>query len=745
MVPKSARINVPPSGFFGWFTCTIREPLESLPRLVGLDAYFYLRYVKFLIQLNCILAVIMIPILLPIHFTGSPDQSTDFLSRFSIANIGADNSACYTAHLILSIFSFIVCMGLFYHELMSYEKIRAKHMVRNYLPCSSTILLIKGLHTQYNSPELLMHHFGNQADHIQYIWFNRDYSELTSLVEKQQSTLHKLETEISWKATMKAMNDVAPFWASWIARVQRPKQSVPLLLDELNSINGQTLTFQSQQDIFNPVNSCFIRFENRLSCYIASRSFGTSEYGKPTPGTEVYSSVCPEEIIWSNLSMSTWLEWCIYGLAVTADYIVIFGWAIPVAVVSMVTQVEYLAQLAPSLTWMLAYPNLAKFMNSVIAPTALSCLTSQVPRIFRALAHWKGYPTKTMVEMDIQKYLFVFLFVQLFLIVTLATGLPGLVLRMVVNTSEGAISLASSLPKATNFFISYLVASALTTAGNSLLQIEALWNRCWLEFWSMTPRARFNKMYKFPKISWGTCFPLATNIGAISLAYALVSPLILVAALGGTSVLFVAFKYRVTYTYVPRSTADGNYYPRAIFQLFSGIYCQQLSLMGTLLLVNLPIHAFFAGMLLVGSINAHHYLNKTFQNVNAKIPIESAQQRGNHESTSEDGDESDVETSSSSYWGKALANIDVECEKISPGEREILNKQILNHPSVRALRPVIWIPKDPANYAASKVDEINSRYANVRASCSGAKVDPSGEIIVTQVPPDFDLLKILKL
>lgn len=763
IVPRHMRVPPVPPGMLSWLQVTLRTPLHSIPHTVGLDAYFFLRYLLFVIVMNGVLGCIMVPVLLPLHFTGG-GESRNVLDKLTVSNISLENSQRHIAHLLLCICSVVTLVQAFRMELQTYYRIRANHLLRDYAPESSSTLLIKGLYPEYQTSDAIYRFYGGLNGQVRHIWFNRDFTALHRLVRRQKKLLDMLETQSTWliekcqeskeEYDVKEATITGNLWRQYLGDAElegmhaRKGSLLTWLKSELSRVNSQVFLMQSQADLFSQVNSCFIQFDSSLACFMATRVMGVN--GKKCsngPGAQCFDDVYPMDVVWTNLSMRTYLESVLRGLAEVLDYFVIFGWALPVAIVSMITQVEYMAELAPRLQILVRNPRLTKVMTSIISPLVLSWLTSQVPFIFRTLAELKGYPTRTLVEMDVQKYLFLFMFFQLFLIVTLATGLPSLAMRILLNASEGAITLASSLPKATTFFISYLIASSMTCSGNTLLQLENIFRHHWARFFNTTPRQKLVDLSAFQPLMWGSLYPTVTNICSISLAYSLVSPIILFAAVLGSSCLFVAFKYRIIFCYVPQCIADGNYYPRAIFQLFSGIYCQELSLLGTLLLAQQPVLAGLSAALIIMTMVAQHRLNKSFQDMNTRIPIDASNPATTTpivKQTSPDIKFQDL-SPSTDQWISLFDDLDTEFHSLSRAQQEEVTKQLFVHPDVRAQRPCVWLPRDEKGIAVDQATEMQTLFTDLRASCSGAELMPDGSIAITQAPPDFDARNLMRI
>lgn len=637
------------NGLISWILPVFKTRNTIIMETLGLDAYFFLRFIVFAMILCGAIGIPFIITLLPVHLKGKR-EGVNGLDRISLLNVADSQPSLLAAHLLLSFACMIACMVIFNVELKSYFQIRAKYMINKSEEDASgsvSTILVKDINRKYCNEKLVAQLFSglvknwNGTNTVKKVWFNRDYSKLHSLVNRRNSILYRLEHEElwlierclgvgeslpeTWRNGNKDATITGNLWREFMSpenlKLMYGKRGnkIVWLKGELSHLNSEIHALQ-RNDLLSPIsNSCFIQFSNNLSAFVASRSLISSD--KLGSRVKVYGQVYPADIIWSNLCASTWQRRASRLISIVLNFMIIFGWAIPVALISIATQVDTMAHWMPQIHGAATSPGASYLMNSVMTPILVSSLTATIPYFFRVLSKFKGFPTNTLVEMDVQNYLFLFMFFQLFLIVTISTGLPALILTMLVNTSEGAITLANSLPKATTFFISYVLASSLTTAGNSLLQSQQLYWAIYYRLFSRTPREKFRMRYMTSTIYWGSVYPLLSNVTSIAIAYSLISPIILVSVVIGLGALYVAFKYRILYCYIPRCIADGDYYPKAIFQLFAGIYCQQISLLGTLLVSGQIVMATMASMIIIATVISHRHLRSVFVDMKTRIPV----------------------------------------------------------------------------------------------------------------------------
>lgn len=120
---------------------------------------------------------------------------------------------------------------------------------------------------------------------------------------------------------------------------------------------------------------------------------------------------------------------------------------------------------------------------------------------------------------------FVFLVINGFIVVTLSSGLIASLPLLAKNPGSIAGLLATNLPTASNFYLSYLTTTGLGGAGSSLLQIVTLaLYYVFLFLLASTPRKVFKIKFKMEGDEWGTLFPATTIFVVIGLAYTTIAP-----------------------------------------------------------------------------------------------------------------------------------------------------------------------------------------------------------------------------
>lgn len=103
---------------------------------------------------------------------------------------------------------------------------------------------------------------------------------------------------------------------------------------------------------------------------------------------------------------------------------------------------------------------------------------------------------------------------------TLSSGIIAALPQLVKNPTSIPSLLATQLPQASNFFLTYTILQGLTGTASGFLQIVPL-AIYYVKLFLMgsTPRSVYTIKYTLRNIQWGTLFPATTLIAVISTYY----------------------------------------------------------------------------------------------------------------------------------------------------------------------------------------------------------------------------------
>jgi hypothetical protein len=418
----------------------------------------------------------------------------------------------------------------------------------------------------------------------------------------------------------------SPTWFPGIPLIGKKVDRIYHLRRELARLNLEIETDQNQPEKFPYMNSAFIQFNHQVAAHMCCQSLS---HHIPQQMAPRLVEISPEDVIWANMSMKWWERYLRSGVVLLVCAGLVILYAVPVAFTSILNKVSTLAEVVHWLSWLTKLPPVAiSIIQGILPPVLLSVILLLVPMIFRLLITQQGVPTGNDKELGVQTWYFAFLFIQVFLVVTISNGLLSFFRNAASDPGSIVRTLSENLPKASNYFFTYLTVQSLSNSASALLQVGAL--LAWFVLapvFDSTARAKWARQTSLNNVQWGTFFPPFTNFAVIGLVYSIISPIILVFMLFIFGLFWIVYRYNVLYVYQFRHDTGGLLFPVALNQLFVGIYCLELCLIGLFFtmtdgdrVVNLP-QAIIMIIALVFTVLYQWQLNVSFRPLFRYLPI----------------------------------------------------------------------------------------------------------------------------
>lgn len=376
-----------------------------------------------------------------------------------------------------------------------------------------------------------------------------------------------------------AMFTWTPHWFPAIPGINKKVDTIYWCRKELARLNMEIEIDQKEPERFPLMNSAFIQFNHQVAAHMACQAISHHVPRHMAPRTV---EIAPSDVIWDNMSIKWWELWLRKGVVIVIVAGMVILWAFPVAWTSTLSNITALAQKYSWLEWLNQIPKrLLQAVSGVLPTIVLALLLVIVPKILTLLARLQGSQTATAQAGAVQNYYFAFLFVQVFLVVSLSSGAILALGSTAATVTSIPETLASQLPKAANYFFSYMILQALSVSSGTILQLLTL--ILWFilpPIFDNTARQKWRRNTNLASVTWGTYFPVYTNFACIGLIYSIVSPIITIFAIITFSLLWIANRYNMLYVSRFKLDTGGLLYPRAINQTFTGLYVMELCLIG---------------------------------------------------------------------------------------------------------------------------------------------------------------------
>ncbi|KAI1776532.1 DUF221-domain-containing protein [Hypoxylon cercidicola] len=609
----SERSPALPNGLFNWIGPFWRMPDIHPLQHQSLDSYLFLRFLKVLVTICFVGCCLLWPVLFPVNATGGGGQQQ--IDILSYSNVNKDTqSNRYYAHAFMAWIFYGFVMYMILRESIYYINLRQAFLLSPFYAnrISSRTVLFVSIPDKYLDEARLRKVFGDSVKHV---WIAGDTDKLDDLVKERDKVAMKLEKaevkllKLANAQRIKSLKkkkggaeerteapvdaESGSLAARWVPDKKRPTHrlgALGLVGKKVDTINWcrtelerlipavDTAQAEYRAGNYKKINSAFIEFYHQAD---AESAFQVLAHHQALRMTPKYIGITPGEVVWSALKVSWWQRVIRRFAVVGFIAVLIIFWAIPVAVVGAISNINYLSTIS-FLTWIQLIPEVVLGLVSGLLPSvALSILMSLVPVIMRLCAKLSGEPSLSRVELFTQNAYFAFQLIQVFLITTSTSAASTVGKQIADNPGSVTTLLAENLPKSSNFYISYFIVQGLGIAASVLSQaVGFVIFTIMYKFLAGTPRALYTKWANLSAISWGSVLPVYTNIAVISITYAGIAPLMLGFATIGLSLFYLAWRYNIFFVTDTNIDTRGLIYPRALKQLFAGIYIAELCMVG---------------------------------------------------------------------------------------------------------------------------------------------------------------------
>lgn len=421
-VPEKDRTPAHRATGRGWLQDFRRLPTRFVLLHNSLDAYLYLRFLKFAIAICFVGSCITFPILIPINARGGGSASQ--LDRITFSNV--TKNKYLWAHTAVAWVFFGKPARPFINSLLTSSRLgtifaliarerllligtrQAYYLRQAYAKkLSARTVLFLNAPNEAVLPENLHEYFGRDAERS---WPVRDTGDLEDLVSARNNAAYKLEKSEFELLTRASKNSVRQQHdtdgvddaengtngtASLVPKPQRPSTRNPPLIGSKKDIITQSrervahLASKIEDRRAAPSrnipgeSAVFVAFSSQAA---AHRAFQTISFKpRPVPIEDRYLAVQPKEVIWKNLALpvTVRVSKASFALAFIIAFTIFFS--IPVGLVGTLSNVEYLAERVRFLGFVKDLPPVVLgLLTGLVPPYLVSWFVSYVPKLFRS-------------------------------------------------------------------------------------------------------------------------------------------------------------------------------------------------------------------------------------------------------------------------------------------------------------------------------------------------------------------------
>ncbi|KAG0294752.1 hypothetical protein BGZ96_000506 [Linnemannia gamsii] len=594
LVTKDIRSPPLPPGAFSWVTASFKVKDTELLEKVGLDAYMFLRFLRMSAMLFAGCTLLAIPILIPINLHGGGDQTG--MMVMTIANV--NDSWRLWFHLILT---YIFCgssIALLWREMREYTQRRHAYLmsVRHNKTPQSTTILVTAIPEGLNTEEALFDIFDRFPGGVSKIWLNRHPKDILKLCKERDEIVPKLEMAeynyIRSAYSKKAQKD--PHFKGPVRPLGRVS-AIPFFGKKVDLINYYTerlahlnneIESAQQTGSLKSLNSAFIQFNAQFG---AQSAVQTVVHPKPFHMAPMYSEISPLDVVWDNMNLSTVVTKGRRLIILAVSTAMILFWTIPTLFIASLSSLSVLVQAFSFLAFLENLPAaVIPLVEGIIPPLMLAGLMAILPVILTTMATYEGHVRLSAITHSLMSKYFLFLVVNVLLISTLTNGFidtyhklqeSGFKLDDIVKL------IAQSLPTSSSFFINYVLLRGFTGPALELIQIAPLLlNFFFTHTMAKSPRQIWDVQGRLESVNYGVLFPQQTLIFCIGIVFSTITPLILPFVTFYFTLFYFVYRHQFLYVYSQPIETGGLAFPKAVKQVFTGIFISEITLFGIFVL-----------------------------------------------------------------------------------------------------------------------------------------------------------------
>lgn len=394
--------------------------------------------------------------------------------------------------------------------------------------------------------------------------------------------------------------------------------------------------------------------------------------------------------------------------------------------------------------------------------------------------------------MKTQAWFFAFSVIQVFLVTTFSSGAAAVVTQILQDPSSAPLLLAESLPKASNFYLTYFILQGTASAADAVLNYSDLLEYLFYDrFMTSTPRKKYSLYIQMKGIAYGKLYPKFTNLlvigmslmnragcsatkNLIAIAYSCIAPLVLGFATVGIALYYLSYKYQFLYVCQSKIDTKGECYKRALQQMMTGVYLAQVCLIGLFGARKAPGPTAFMIVFLVLTAIVNFLVDRMFKPLELYLGVDHWQEQEVPLLAEEDGispDDSEelheaahnrrlgvqvlpspFASSISSFAESVVSSAReemkswlhepsarVEDELPSLSETE-MDKAYVN-PALTSNAPKLWLARDDAGMSKHEIEQLKG--IELSATDDGASLDARNDVVWEK--EDFSQVPIFKV
>lgn len=535
-----------------WLRPVLTMPDQVIIRERGLDAFLLLRLLRTGLLLFGPLTLLLLPTLVPVNVTAADPHVTAAtgLDHLSWSNIPPGQRSRCWAHLGASICVIGYCGLIIVRELRLLGRLRRKWLLTSRSSCllPATAVLITDIPetwlTQSNLKDRLRNFYGRFDGGPIAVRLIRDCRTLKQKISqrdrlvlaleayatrKTQETMrasHRSRQLSPGKSTVQGCRDLlltpvarqgrklqlsVSRWLRLLAIFGTKESRIIRRAQSINRLNQEITDSLHHLDHFPVSPSAWILFRDPVAAHLVCQAVGHSTPFRMV--AHLIDGIHDNQIIWPNIIREWWRRFVSFTLVACAMTGFAVAWVVPIALTGLLSQAASLSDLVPWAEKLHSLPlELRGAIQGILPQVALTLLMNLFPRLLTILVEQQGCITRTAMELSLQAQYFIFLYIQVFLVVSISSAITAVIPTLLDDLRSTPTVLAQNLPKASNYFLSYIILVACSQSAIFLTRICDWVSHIPLHLRTHSLRIQWARHSVRPSMQLGLVFPVLTNL-----------------------------------------------------------------------------------------------------------------------------------------------------------------------------------------------------------------------------------------
>ncbi|OCF37292.1 hypothetical protein I317_06862 [Kwoniella heveanensis CBS 569] len=765
LAPEGKRPTPLPSGIFAYWKTVFTTPDQDIIVSNGPDAYFFVRFLKvFGLEMLLPYWILTFVICVPVSVAG-PSAGQEGLNRLTFGNVSASHQNRHVAHFLVAIILMAWTCFLLFREYTHFVQIRQAWLTSpQHLALARTrtvaVTNIPDAGTAVNPSGVDASEGG-----VRHIWLTRKCKDIEKTWEERDNECSRLEGGVSKLIKLAVKNNKKgktpeakgqydaeragaggdpseryvlskkrPSWKQGPLGLIGKKMDLETSPIYIAERNAKLSELRKTIDDLPQGNTAFIRFASQHEAHAFARLVADTD--KSNKLIKAGVEVVPEDVQWSNISMNPYQRKVrkIVSWGLTIGLIIV--WAIPVAFVGAVSNVDALCADNAWIRWVCDNGPVVKgIIKGALPPILLAVLFMLLPIVLRLMVKLQGEVRKSDIELKLFSRFWLFQVIHGFLIITLASGLIAALSNIKDTASSVPTLLAKQLPTASIFFLTFILTATFSGAAKSYARVVPFAMFLLKGILAgNTPRKVYMKAYKMDSFAWATTWPPICLLICITVVYTVIQPVITILAFVAFILLYAAYKYLLHWCadQTDSSETGGMFYVKALRTVFVSLYLEGICLAGLFFLSqdenkNQAKSGLACGAIMVVAIVAialFQFWIDWFRFPKAFLYYV--------HSTTNSPKSIGIEPKA----GQTATSPEEEYDTAGPqmGNTSGFHYRAFDHPALWKKQPVVWLANDNLGIGKYQAERINGK--GVEASTEFTSMDEKGHILVERSPPD---------